>query len=99
MVDQQLMEGKQTQIPAAACHALEVENKQAEQREFSLGMLNAPLGKKLDLSVMIKEWYLVFPPRRSKPHGPCSLPPSPPHPCSGLERRIRGIKGKDHRLR
>lgn len=28
----------------------------------------------------------------------CKLPPPPPHPCSGVERRIGG-KGKDHRLR
>lgn len=48
--------GGVTKIPV--CHALEVENEQAEQREgIQLGMLNAHLGRKLDLSVMIKEWY------------------------------------------
>lgn len=39
--------GKQRQIPAAVCHALEVENEQAEQREeIQLGNAECTFGKK-----------------------------------------------------
>lgn len=41
------MEGKQKQITAAACHALEVEKEQAEQREeIQLGNAECTFGKK-----------------------------------------------------